>query len=644
MVEVNAAKPAGYTIPRTIFGTFLEPIGNSIYGGLWAEILENPSLEDNLWSAANLRRKLDANPALETSSGMGLPIPWEPLDSSEGERYEPRWNDAANSYRSLLLMALPDRETGIRQEVYLPVHRILEYRGSLYIKHVSGPGQVTISLRQRNRPDVIYSSAAVDAGASRWTRYTFALHVTRSQVAPLQPVDFVVSGTGGTRVLLDQILLWPADAVDGMDPEMIGLSKALQTPILRFGGNYTSAYNWKDGVGDPDKRVTMLNLAWGMPEYNQFGTDEFLDFCRRIGAQPQIALNLGTGSPEEAAGWVKYVNNKWNGGKGGLVWELGNELWGNFQAGYPTISRIAPLTKEFAGSVREADPKAILIATGQDPDHFEPWNAEQLANAKLFDYLSTHFVVHAGEVRLKNPAADFVAQAAFALPVGLERRLRAMRAQIEKYPDAASRVGIAFTEWLFWGRDDRAPRFTNMAGAICTAGMLNTLMRTADFTRISDMTGLVEFGGIWKKRGRVFGVPAYWAFRMYSTQDATRQVEVRTNSGTYDVHEGVDRLPEIDRVSYLDIVAAENEARDRLTLFCVNRDLSRDLKARIELQGFTAAGEARIETLAADSIYAANSEMDPDAVRPIETAAASAPGGLTHIFRHASVTVIRFHK
>ena len=105
-------------------------------------------------------------------------------------------------------------------------------------------------------------------------------------------------------MLIDQASLLPADAVDGMDPDMIAMARALRTSIVRFGGNFTSAYHWRDGVGPRDKRVSMLNIAWGMPEYNQFGTDEFLRFCQLIDAQPQIALNLGTGTPEEAAAWV----------------------------------------------------------------------------------------------------------------------------------------------------------------------------------------------------------------------------------------------------------------------------------------------------------------------------------------------------
>ena len=641
VVRVNAANSAKYKIPRTIYGTFLEPIGNSTYGGLWAQILENPSLEENLWNATQLRSKLEANPAFYRSTELGLPLPWEPLYAKQGARYEPRWNDAANSYRSLMLMALPEGETGIRQAVYLPLHRTRTYRGSLYVKHLSGPAELKISLRQRNRPDVVYREAPIKAGPD-WTRAPFELRLDQNQGASLEPLDFVISAGKETRVLVDQILLWPDDAVEGMDPEMVAMSRDLKTPLVRFGGNYTSAYHWRDGIGPIDKRISMLNVAWGMPEYNQFGTDEFLAFCRLIGADPQIALNLGTGTPQEAADWVRYVNDKWNGGKGGLVWELGNELWGDFQTGYPTISRVSQHTREFATAIRGLDPKATLIATGQDPDHFEKWNAEQLKNAKLIDYLSTHFVVGSNEVKTAGATPEFIARAAFALPVELERRLRAMHAQVDSTSDAAGRVGIAFTEWLFWARDDRGPRFTNMAGAVCTAGMLNTLMRTADFTRISDMTGLIEFGGIWKKRGRVYGVPAYWAFRMYSTADATVPVEVSTNGEKYSVHDGVNRLPDIADVPYLDVVAARNDAGDRLTLFCVNRHLTRDLKARIDVTGFRPSGTAAIQTLAAASIYQANDEMEPEAVVPIRKAVAVAPGGITQVFPASSIVVIEF--
>jgi alpha-N-arabinofuranosidase len=641
IIHVNARKTAGYTVPRSIFGTFLEPIGNSTYGGLWAELLQNPSFEDNLWDVKHVADMIKDNPELSRSSEMALPLPWEPLRYAQGSRYAPQWGDAANSYRSLLLMALPDKgkQTGIRQKVYLPLHRVSHYIGSLYLKLVSGPAQVEVSLRERNNPDHVFASREILLSAAAWQRYDFALDVPPHQLKPLEPADFVVAASDETRVLIDQASLLPRDNIDGMDPEMIAMSRELKTPIVRFGGNFTSAYHWKDGIGPRDHRVSMLNTAWGIPEYNQFGTDEFLRFCQLIGAEPQIALNLGTGTPQEAAGWVQYVNSHWTDHSGGLLWELGNELWGDFQVGYPTLARVAERTKSFSDAVRKVDPNARLIATGGDPDVFHDWNAAQLSNpSDTFNYLSTHFVVTTNAVKSPQPAADFIAKATFALPVELERRLRSMHQQFQGSPGL--KTNTAFTEWLFWSSEDKySPRYDNMGGAIGTGGFLNMLLRTADIVPISDMTGIIEFGGIWKKRGRVFGVPAYWVFRMYSNADITRLVEIQSNGEKYEVDQGSTRLPKIADVPYLDVVVASNSSGSKLTLFCVNRHLTRDIETKISLIGFRPT-KAKAQSIFADSIYEKNDEIEPEHIHPQDISFTIAGPEFKYIFKHESVTVI----
>jgi alpha-N-arabinofuranosidase len=639
VIEIDAAS-VRHAIPRTIYGTFLEPIGHATYGGLWAQVLENPSFEDNLWSAGRIRQMLSEHPELAASSGLGLPLPWQPLDAAQGWRYEPRWGDAANSARSLLIMALPGTQTGVRQQVYLPVHRVLRYTGSIYAKPVSGPREIEISLRKRDRGQETLARQTVRPASNGWSRLEFALEIPQGMLASREAADFVIAVSDEARVLVDQVFLFPADHVDGMNPEMIQMAKALRTPVVRFGGNYTSGYHWLDGVGPIDKRQTMLNQSWGMPEYNHFGTDEFLRFCRLIGAQPQVALNLGSGTPAEAADWVRYVNRKWSGGTGGLLWELGNELWGNFQIGYPTEARVADRTREFSDAVRKADPRSRLIATGQDPDHFESWNAAQLRNAPgALDYLSTHFVVRTADVQKADPSPAFIAQAALALPVGLERQLRAMKQQIDGDPKSRGRVRIAFTEWLFSGPVAQAPMYANLGGALCTAGFLNMLMRVADFTPISDMTGLIEFGGIWQKNGRVYGVPAYWAFRMYSTADAARLVDTKVQTSHYDVDQGVRRIPVIHSVPDLDVVSALNDAGTKLTLFCVNRALTGDIRATVRLSGFTPAS-ARGQQLTTPDLYAVNDDAQPEAIVPAAANLDVRAGEFRHTFPSRSVTVI----
>ena len=644
LVHIDVSKPAAYTIPRTIFGSFLEPIGNSTYGGLVADVIENPSFEEGLWDGAHIKQMLSEEPQLMRATELGLPLPWEPLDYMQENRYEPRWNDAANSYRSIFVMGLPGQQVGIRQKVYLPVARVLKYRGSIYARHVSGSHDLEISLRQHNKAEHIFAHLTLQVSKSEWTRYEFTLELPPYKVPFLDPVDFVIAVGPEGRVLLDQASLLPADSIDGMDPEVVSMARAMTSPIIRFGGNFTSAYHWRDGIGPLDKRVTMKNVAWGIPEYNTFGTDEFLRFCELIGARPQIALNLGSGTPEEAASWVQYVNQHWGDHSGGLLWELGNELWGKFQVGYPGRQRVSERTKAFSQAIRQADPSAILIGTGGDEDSYADWNAAQLSNAGSLDYLSTHFVVTTKDVVKKNPSDDFLAMANFALPVGLERKLRDMYAQIQSTAEARNRVKIAFTEWLFWSGDDKGPNYNNMGGAIESAGFLNMLMRVADFVPISDMTGTIYFGGIRKERSRVFGVPSYWAFRMYSNTDATQPVEVTTNSETYNLEEGSTRLPTITAVPYLDIVAAVNKTGETLTMFCVNRHLTSDITTNISLSGFKPASEVTAQSLYANSIFEENDDINPEAVHPQGSSARADGSRLNFTFRHESVTVLTLRR
>lgn len=637
-IDVNATA-LGPQIPRTIFGTFLEPIGNSTYNGLWSELLRNPSFEAGLWSPAAQRRMMLEEPELIRASNLALPLPWEPLDERRGNRYEIHYGDVANSWQSLRVFAVPGEATGIRQKVYLPIQRTRNYVGSFYARHLSGATEVTIGLRAHNQPGTL-ASESVQVTAMEWTKYTFRLEVPDGRLNPLDAEDFVVQLAGDERVDLDEFSLMPADAMDGLDPDVVKLASEMKTPLVRFGGNFTSSYHWRDGIGPRDKRVSMLNNSWGIPEYNTFGTDEFLEFCRRIGAQPQIAVNMGSGTPEEAAAWVQYVNQHWT-QHSGLLWELGNELWGNWDLGYPAPSELAARTAAFSKAIRAVDAKARLIATGADMDGFSDWNGIQLTNPPgTFDYLSTHFVVGTGDVLLKSATPDFVDEASFALPVELERKLHEAQNQIDATPGYKDKVHLAFTEWLWTGGRPEAPNFRNTGGAITTGAFLNMMMRNSSIVPISDMTGIVEFAGIWKEKGQVFASPAYYVFKMYSTSDISRLVDVTADSGLYSIAQGIKRLPDIDNVPYLDVVAAVSQDRRRLTLFCVNRSVNADITVHIQLNDFGAVSTAAVQTLSSASLTDGNDEAAPTRVTPKETVEQIPAGTWMHIFPRASVTVI----
>ena len=646
-VEIHADQPLETPLSRRIFGSFLEPIGHSINGGLSAEILENPSLEDGLWSISNLQALVRDQPRLIQASQWGLPLPWEPI-GSEGRRFQPHYGQAANSWRSLEIMGFPGETVGIKQTVYLPVQRILRYTGSFYAKHLSGASEITVSLRRADSPQPL-ATEKVDATDAAWKKYSFRLDLPAGSLRPLEPADFAVSVEPDERIEVDELSLLPDDAVDGLDPDEVSMAKAMHVSILRFGGNFTSTYDWRDGIGPPDKRVSMLNTAWGIPEYNKFGTDEFLRFCRLIDAQPQVDLNMGTGTAEEAAAWVRYIKQRHS---GSVVWELGNELWGKQQTGSPSLEELPVKTLAFSKAVRAVDPGAELIATGRRPQDFDPYDSAQLTNpAETFDFISTHFIRNTALVDLPDPTPEFLAESAFALPAAVERALQAMQAEIDQHPAFARKAHLAVTEWLFASRKpgtrsdaNVSPGFMNMGGGVMAAGFLNMLMRQSAIAPIGDMTGIMEFAGIWKKRGQVFATPAYYAFQMYSGADAARLVKVDSNSGLYSIRKGTRDVSGIANVPYLDVVAALNAKKDVLTLFCVNRSFASDLPASIHVDGFEASPTARVQVLQAKSIYVMNDEANTQQIIPAARSLEVRSPAITYTFPRSSVTVIALHK
>jgi alpha-N-arabinofuranosidase len=244
-------------------------------------------------------------------------------------------------------------------------------------------------------------------------------------------------------------------------------------------------------------------------------------------------------------------------------------------------------------------------------------------------------------VQQKSPTPEFITLANFALPLGLETQLRQMYEQIQSTPEARDKVKIAFTEWLFWAEGGNTPvRYDNMGGAVAAAGFLNMLIRNADIVPHSNMTGTFFFAGVQKERGRVFGTPAYWAFRMYANADASTPVQTRVTSERYDVEGGSVRLPKILQVPYLDVVAAVNDSGNTLTLFCVNRHLTRDLSTEISITGLRNPVVNSAQYLYAASIYSKNDASRPESVVPADANVTVDRQKLMVKLHAASVTVI----
>jgi alpha-L-arabinofuranosidase len=651
VVEIRV-DPAGSlgTVPPRLFGTFIEPIDNSIDNGVIAEILVNGSLEAGLWNHAMLEQMYRDQPELiDSTNTTGIPVPWQPLNRTAGNRYGLHVGDAANSWQSLEIMGTPGDLTGIKQRVYLPVPRTYGYTVSLYAKHVSGPSRVNVSLRSRSS-DKVLATASINVPAGEWSKYTATLKLQREDVHRLEPVDFAVSVEGDERVDVDQISLMPDDAIATFDPDVLRMADAMHMTELRLGGNFSSYYHWRDGVGPLDKRITMENIAWGIPEYNNFGTDEFLAFCKLVHAEPQFNLNMGSGTPQEAVDWVKYIRDRY---QGPLILEMGNELYGRWQVGYPDIHEIAPRTLAFSKALRPVSKDATLMATGGTPNGFEKWNAALLTNPPgTFGLLTTHFITGTNHVRLNPYTPDFMAAAAYAVPHALGPDLDRMQAQIDAAPGYKGTAQLAITEWLFNSKGEGERNFTNESpssrnegGAVMIAAAFNTYLRHNTQVKLVDLTGLMEFAGIWKRREQVFASPAYYVFQMYSTAKNDIVLPVTTDSGTYSVKNGTQGYTEVPDVPYIDVVATRSPNKRTLTLFCVNRSLTDDSPVMIDLGGFVAMKIAKLEQITAVSRYVTNDEVEPKRVVPqVSSLNVTPKEPLTITLPHESVTVIHLQE
>jgi alpha-N-arabinofuranosidase len=182
----------------------------------------------------------------------------------------------------------------------------------------------------------------------------------------------------------------------------------------------------------------------------------------------------------------------------------------------------------------------------------------------------------------------------------------------------------------------------NEGGAVMAAGFLNTVLRHTAEIKITDMTGIMEFAGIWKKREQVYAVPAYYVFELYTAAAGNTVLPVSTDSGTYSAAGGVRPLDHVQDIPYIDVVATRSQDGKTVTLFCVNRSLNEDVPTNFDLGILHADGPVQAERISAANRYEQNDEVEPNHIVPVpSTISVPAGGSLSVTLPHESVTVLR---
>jgi alpha-L-arabinofuranosidase len=436
----------------------------------------------------------------------------------------------------------------------------------------------------------------------------------------------------------------------GLRKDVIDEIRQLGVPIVRYpGGNFVSGYNWLDGVGPKENRPRVLDKAWNTLNTNQFGTNEFMAWCKVVGTEPLMGLNLGTGTPEQAAALVEYCNvaqgTEWSDlrRKHGFAqpynvkhWCLGNEMDGPWQIGHMTATEYGLKAQDAARQMRAVDPSLQLIACGSSgptmPTYLE-WDREVLE--QCYDYvdaLSLHRYIGNTANDTGSDSSKYV-----AMNLSMEKQIAETLAVVDLvrgHKRSPKKLWLSFDEWNVWyrarggdfqnGHGKEAPHLLeevyNLEDALLVGGILNTLIRNADRVKLACLAQLINvIAPIMTNANGLFRQTIYYPYS-WALQFARGSVlNLLVESPNYEV-EGMGQVP------YLD-VAGTVGADGKVSLFVLNRDLAKAHAIEVNWQDSAPAKTLTSMLLTGDDLKAFNSFETPQKVAPRALDKPSIAGG-----------------
>src|ERR1051325_1756293 len=572
-ITIDARKVENKISPL-LYGQFMEFMFEGIKRGLQAELIRDRSFE-------------------ETPNVIGLSRYWEryPDDRNDDYALSFTWDDQfpypsrKNETKEHSLRVKAGDGVIQRHGIYqsrIPIRAGLEYRGYIWLRTTDYAGPVTIALESDVRLGQVYAALDLpNITKGDWHRYEFTLNSTISD--PLARFAVLFPGTG--TVWMDQVSLMPGDsAPGGVRRDVFEKIKLLKPAFIRWpGGNVAQDYHWLWGVGPRDQRVTWTNLSWKNElEPSDFGTDEFVAFARAAGAEPSITVNVeGRGATvEEAAAWVEYCNGPASSKYGAMraanghpdpfrvkLWEVGNEIWGDWVRGHSDAETYARNYIRYAKAMHAVDPSIKLIAVG---DNNMNWNRTVLrAAGEGIDYLAIHH--YYGRHEAGNDLSKVLAR-----PLFFERFYGEVLELLRELK-LEGQVKVAINEW---GLDLPTGRQYSIEAALYGARLMNVFERSGELVEMSAVSDLVNGwpGGIIQaRRHDVFVTPIYLVNQLYSAHRGDVRLGTEVNS------------------PYLDVTAS----RSGNTIFvkAVNINLTDSVTTTISVRGLRPIGAADLKTI-----------------------------------------------
>ncbi|TFG04534.1 MAG: hypothetical protein EU536_04430 [Promethearchaeota archaeon] len=446
----------------------------------------------------------------------------------------------------------------------------------------------------------------------------------------------------------------------GLREDVLQEIRALKPTIIRWpGGCFSDVYEWKGGIGPQNERRRLPNKHWGLygpkigPKHdNSFGSDEYMTFLSEVNSVPYVNVNFGSGTAEEAAQWVEYMNGDRTTEYGGLraknghpapynvkIWGIANEIFGNWEKGNLPAADYARRYIGFAKAMRERDPSIKLVAVGTDFD-YPNWNETLLEIAGDFvDYLSLHVYIPAKALLTVSNTQEFFYRI-IAGGFEIERRIQWVSAKIKEVMGEEKLIPIALDEWgAWWNIRQLYEGYYTLRDGLFAATVFEVLHRNAGVVRMANYAQLVNvIPLIVTSETDVYHNPVYLAFKLFSNyaQQFTLSTDVECENRVIPPFGNISAT----EIPYLGCSVTINKEKDTLVIIGINRHHAHDLPTMISIQGFNPAPHAPIFELNGPFHSAYNDFHKKNAVQIHEKQFKAAAPEFEYIFPAHSITVI----
>ena len=449
----------------------------------------------------------------------------------------------------------------------------------------------------------------------------------------------------------------------GFRGDLKDLVKDLNIPLIRYpGGNFVSGYNWEDGIGPKENRPNRLDLAWKTVESNQVGIHEFVNWCKEVGAEANMAINLGTRGIDAARNIVEYCNHpggtywsdlrRQNGAEEPFkikTWCLGNEMDGPWQIGMKTAEEYGRLAAEAAKVMKLVDDSIELVACGSS-SQFMPTFAEWEAKILEHTYPHVEYIsLHSYYGNQKNDLPSYLAKS-----LDMDDFIKSVVA-ICDYVKAKQRskktMYLSFDEWNVWYHSNEkdsknepwqfAPPILedvyNFEDALLVGCLLITLLKNSDRVKIACMAQLVNVIApiMTEAGGEAWRQTIYWPLMQAAHFGHGTALQTNIEVPTYDTEER-------KAVPYIESIVVHNEDKKEVVLFAVNRAQKDSIELAIDLQGFELGEVLECKEMHGHDIKRANTKDNGQPVAPTNgTTPVVAGNGFTATLAPLSWNMIR---